>query len=146
MPEMTIETLKAVQAAQDSGSSPGWLGASCVECRVGIYRPTNEAHAIPIEIAWTKKLSMINGYVFLLVAFALMVVGLVDLLGISLDGPSPFLFPASMLGVLAGLMIRWGRLPATNGCSDLLCNKCGLAPRAQGSERAIVKVESARHD
>lgn len=117
------------------------LGETCVECKIGVYRPTSEAPAIPIKNAGVKKLSRIAGYVVLLVAFAWIIVGLIEQEG-------AFLYQGGMLAFLALIMIRWGT-PAKKSTSDLLCNKCGAAPPAQvvtpvGVARETAPVASKR--
>ncbi len=81
---------------------------------------------------------MLVDYVIVVVAVALMSMGLVDLLGLGINGAFPLFFPGVTLGALAALMIQWGSSSVTRTNSDLLCNLRGMAPPDE-----VLAVESS---
>lgn len=107
--------------AEHMPSSSFLAGGSCSLCGTGVYR-------IVSAKAGSKRLSKFVGRVLVVVAIALITVGLIDLLGIGINGAFPLFFPGVTLGALAALMIQWGNSSVTGTNSDLLCDLCGMVP------------------
>lgn len=107
--------------AEHMPSSSFLAGGSCSLCGTGVYR-------IVSAKAGSKRLSKSVGHVLVVVAIALITVGLIDLLGIGISGAFPLFIPGATLAALAALMIQWGNSPTVEKNAVLLCSLCGLAP------------------